>query len=37
MCFVWLAWAGGTAVDLELNGDANGVLLDAANGIRSLR
>ncbi|OJI91872.1 BCCT, betaine/carnitine/choline family transporter [Planktotalea frisia] len=32
MCFVWFAWAGGTAVDLELNGDANGVLLDAANG-----
>ena len=32
MCFVWFAWAGGTAVDLELNGDANGVILDAANG-----
>jgi choline/carnitine/betaine transport len=32
MCFVWFAWAGGTAVDLELNGDANSVILDAANG-----
>ena len=32
MCFVWFAWAGGTAIDLELNGDANGVILDAANG-----
>lgn len=32
MCFVWFAWAGGTAVDLELNGGASGVILDAANG-----
>ncbi|MEL7215124.1 MAG: BCCT family transporter [Pseudomonadota bacterium] len=32
MCFVWFAWAGGTAIDLELNGDANGVILGAANG-----
>ena len=32
MCFVWFAWAGGTAIDLELNGGANGVILDAANG-----
>ena len=32
MCFVWFAWAGGTAIDLELNGDANGVIYDAANG-----
>ncbi len=32
MCFVWFAWAGGTAVDLELNGDANGVILNAGNG-----
>ncbi|MDA8747623.1 BCCT family transporter [Litoreibacter sp.] len=32
MCFVWFAWAGGTAIDLELNGNANGVILDAANG-----
>ncbi len=32
MCFVWFSWAGGTAIDLELNGDANGVILDAANG-----
>ncbi len=32
MCFVWFSWAGGTAIDLELNGDAGGVILDAANG-----
>ena len=32
MCFVWFAWAGGTAIDLELNGNANGLILDAANG-----
>lgn len=32
MCFVWFAWAGGTAIDLELNGSAGGVILDAANG-----
>ena len=32
MCFVWFAWAGGTAIDLELNGDANGVIFNAANG-----
>ncbi len=32
MCFVWFAWAGGTAIDLELNGNANGVIFDAANG-----
>jgi len=32
MCFVWFAWAGGTAVDLELNGAANGVILEAGNG-----
>jgi choline-glycine betaine transporter len=32
MCFVWFAWAGGTAIDLELKGGANGVIFDAANG-----
>lgn len=32
MCFVWFSWAGGTAIDLELNGGANGVIFDAANG-----
>jgi choline/carnitine/betaine transport len=32
MCFVWFAWAGGTAIDLELNGAANGVIFDAGNG-----
>ncbi|WP_277021854.1 MULTISPECIES: BCCT family transporter [Paracoccus] len=32
MCFVWFSWTGGTAIDLELNGGANGVIFDAANG-----
>lgn len=32
MCFVWFSWVGGTAVSLELYGDANGAILDAANG-----
>ncbi len=32
MCFVWFSWAGGTAIDLELNGGAGGVIFDAANG-----
>jgi choline/carnitine/betaine transport len=32
MCFVWFAWAGGTAIYLELNGGADGVIFDAANG-----
>ncbi len=32
MCFVWFAWAGGTAIDLELNGSAGGLILDAPNG-----
>jgi choline/carnitine/betaine transport len=29
MCFVWFAMAGGTAIDLELNGGANRAILDA--------
>ncbi|WP_420547501.1 BCCT family transporter [Curvivirga sp.] len=29
MCFVWFAMVGGTAIDLELNGDANRAILDA--------
>ena len=32
MCFVWFAWAGGTAIDLELNGNANGIIFAAGNG-----
>ncbi len=32
MCFVWFAWAGGTAIDLELNGGADGIIFGAANG-----
>jgi choline/carnitine/betaine transport len=27
MCFVWFTFAGGTAIDLELNGDAGGAIL----------
>ncbi|PTX56183.1 BCCT, betaine/carnitine/choline family transporter [Litoreibacter ponti] len=29
MCFVWFAIVGGTAIDLELNGDANGAIQGA--------
>jgi len=29
MCFTWFAMAGGTAIDLELNGGANRAILDA--------
>ena len=32
MCFVWFTWAGGTAIDLELNGSANGAILGAPDG-----
>ena len=32
MCFVWFTWAGGTAIDLELNGGANGVIMSAPDG-----
>ncbi|MEO0633323.1 MAG: BCCT family transporter, partial [Pseudomonadota bacterium] len=32
MCFVWFTWAGGTAIDLELNGGANGAILGAPDG-----
>jgi len=32
MCFVWFTWAGGTAIDLELNGAANGVIMNAPDG-----
>ena len=32
MCFVWFAWAGGTAIDLTLNGDAGDTIFGAANG-----
>ncbi|WP_224814327.1 BCCT family transporter [Hasllibacter sp. MH4015] len=30
MCFTWFAIVGGTAIDLELNGDANGAISGAA-------
>ncbi len=32
MCFVWFTWAGGTAIDLELTGGANGVITSAPDG-----
>ena len=32
MCFVWFTWAGGTAIALELNGGANGVIMGAPDG-----
>lgn len=32
MCCIWFSWAGGTAIDLELNGDANGIIFGAGNG-----
>ncbi len=32
MCFVWFTWAGGTAIDLELNGGANGLISGAPDG-----
>lgn len=32
MCFVWFTWAGGTAIDLELNGAANGIITSASDG-----
>ncbi len=32
MCFVWFTWAGGTAIDLELNGGAEGVIMSAPDG-----
>lgn len=32
MCFVWFTWAGGTAIDLELNGAANGVIAGSPDG-----
>ncbi len=30
MCFLWMGLAGGTAIDLELNGAANGQILNAS-------
>ncbi len=32
MCFVWFTWAGGTAIDLELNGGAGGIIAGAPDG-----
>lgn len=32
MCFVWFTWAGGTAIDLELTGGANGSIISAPDG-----
>ncbi|MEO0636591.1 MAG: BCCT family transporter [Pseudomonadota bacterium] len=32
MCFVWFTWAGGTAIDLTLNGDAGEAIFGASDG-----
>jgi len=32
MCFIWFAYAGGTAIALELNGEANGAIFAAPDG-----
>ncbi|NSY41259.1 BCCT family transporter [Leisingera sp. ANG59] len=32
MCFVWFAFAGGTAIDLEMTGGADGVIFGASDG-----
>lgn len=32
MCFIWFTWAGGTAIDLELSGLANGAINSAPDG-----
>ncbi|KNG95455.1 BCCT family transporter [Pseudaestuariivita atlantica] len=32
MCFVWFTWAGGTAIDLTLNGDAGDAIFGASDG-----
>lgn len=32
MCFVWFTWAGGTAIDLELSGVAQGAINAAPDG-----
>lgn len=32
MCFVWFTWAGGTAIDLELTGGADGAIISAPDG-----
>ena len=32
MCFVWFSFAGGTAIDLELNGGANGAIFSVPDG-----
>lgn len=32
MCFVWFSFAGGTAIDMELNGAADGAIFGASDG-----
>lgn len=32
MCFVWFTWAGGTAIDLTLNGTAGDTIFSASDG-----
>ena len=31
VCFLWMTILGGTAIDLELNGNANGIIIAASN------
>lgn len=31
VCFAWMTILGGTAIDLELTGDANGAIIRASN------
>lgn len=32
MCFIWFTWAGGTAIDLTLNGDAGDAIFATGDG-----
>ena len=32
MCFIWFTWAGGTAIDLTLNGDAGDTIFGTGDG-----
>ena len=34
MCFVWFSFAGGTAIDMELNGLANGAIFGSTDGAK---
>ncbi|MEM7709351.1 MAG: BCCT family transporter [Pseudomonadota bacterium] len=34
VCWAWMAFLGGTAIDLEMTGDANGVIVAASNSAK---